>query len=59
MQTMLSHQNAMIRCLGLIYLRLNCPPGQIWQWFEDMMDDEAEVVVTPTPNLRHSKVFLV
>lgn len=53
---MLSHQNPHIRCLILVYLRLVIPPAQLLDWFEDMLNDHEELVLTDKPNLRHTKV---
>lgn len=33
------------RGLAFLYLRLNCPPKQLWQWYEPYLEDEDEMCI--------------
>jgi len=43
---LLEHQEALVRCLGLLYLRYILKPTVLWQYFEEHLDDPTEVTLT-------------
>eukprot|EP00906_Rhabdomonas_costata_P005768 RCo008573 len=56
MEHMMNHSSPYIRCIGLIYLRLVLPPKDLWEWFEEHVKDNTELVMTDKPNLRTTTV---
>eukprot|EP01006_Ploeotia_vitrea_P056863 TRINITY_DN68132_c1_g1_i1.p1 TRINITY_DN68132_c1_g1~~TRINITY_DN68132_c1_g1_i1.p1 ORF type:complete len:625 (-),score=94.98 TRINITY_DN68132_c1_g1_i1:173-2047(-) len=47
--SMLQNDNPYIRCMSLIYLRLVLDPKEFWEWFEESLDDEEELVISARP----------
>jgi pre-mRNA-splicing factor 38B len=41
-----------VRAIGLLYLRYCCPPKDMWNWYEPLLEDEEEFQPSPDPNLR-------
>lgn len=33
-----------LKAMGLLYLRFTLPGNKLWEWFEEMLEDEDEVV---------------
>ena len=41
MQGLLStNDNPFVRAIGILYLRYTCPPKQLWNWFELLLEDD-------------------
>ncbi|KAG9302740.1 hypothetical protein G9A89_009517 [Geosiphon pyriformis] len=38
-----------IRALGFLYLRYVCKPADLWEWFEDYLDDEEDLQIQAGP----------
>ncbi|KAH8053140.1 hypothetical protein JL722_9806 [Aureococcus anophagefferens] len=36
-----------VRCVGFLYLRYVCPPGDLWKWCEDVLLDDGAAPVEP------------
>eukprot|EP00668_Euglena_longa_P044308 GGOE01058915.1.p1 GENE.GGOE01058915.1~~GGOE01058915.1.p1 ORF type:complete len:496 (-),score=91.83 GGOE01058915.1:359-1846(-) len=53
---MLGHANPCVRCMALVYLRLVLPPIHLWEYFEDHVNDQEELLLTDKPNVRFTKV---
>jgi len=50
MNLLLDHKDSpYIRCIGFLYLRYACEPGQLWNWIKPYVFDEEQVQVRFNP----------